>query len=326
MVYASNADNLVPDDTNNGWDVFLHDRQTGQTTRVSVASDGIQANVSASAPSISADGRFVVFSSDSTNLVPGDTNNRSDIFLHDRETGQTTRVSVASDGTQGNNTSHYPSISADGRFSAFLSYSTNLVTGDTNGVKDVFVRNLTVEAVPPELDDLNFRPDPDGFAFDNYSDTHANDFKISDVRDLFGYEETCLGPGPVCVVPRKAAEQWHAIVNDYLSGGHCDGMAVTSLRLFAAGYESPQDFDSEAADTYDLELSQDVRRYIAKYFVRQTVNPVQAYKAQVVQKTPAEVLEQLIAAISNGADPTTLIVRQSGVGGAHPHPLRRGGS
>ena len=310
VAFGSYATNLVPGDTNGKPDIFVHDRETGQTTRVSVSSTGRQANDSAGDPSISANGRFVVFGSSATNLVPGDTNNRSDVFVHDRQTGQTTRVSVAGDGSQGNNTSYYSSISADGRFLAFLSGSSNLVTGDTNGVQDVFVRELT-----PELVGLRFRPNPDGFAFDNYSDTHGNDFNISDVRDLFGYEETCLGSGPVCTVSRKAAEQWYFIINDYLSGGHCDGMAVTSLRLFAAGYESPQDFDSEAADTYDLELSRDVRRYIAKYFIRQTVDPVQGYKVQVVQKTPAEVLEQLIAAISNGADPTTLIVRQSGVGG-----------
>ena len=311
VVYASAADNLVPDDTNNMWDIFLHDRETGQTTRVSVASDGTQANSYVRTPSISANGRFVVFSSEADNLVPGDTNNREDVFLHDQQTGRTMLVSVADDGSQKNGGSYYPSISAGGRFSAFLSLANDLVTGDTNGVRDVFVRDLTAELVAP-----GFRPNPDGFAFDNYSDTNGNDFKISDVRDLFGYEETCLGPGPVCVVPRKAAEQWYVIVNDYLSGGHCDGMAVTSLRLFVPDYEFPRNFDSEADNTYDLELSQDVRRHIAKYFIRQTVDPVQAYKAQVVQKTPAEVLEQLIAALPNEVpDPTTLIVRQSGVGG-----------
>ncbi len=311
VAFGSYATNLVPGGTNGKPGIFVHDRETGLTTRASVSSTGRQANDPACDPSISANGRFVVFGSYATNLVPGDTNNRSDIFVHDRQTGRTMLVSVAGDGSQGNNVSSYPSLSADGCFSAFRSYSNNLVAGDTNGVEDIFVRDLTAELVDP-----GFRPNPDGFAFDNYSDTNANDFNISDVRDLFGYEETCLGPDPACAIPRKAAKQWYIIVSDYLSDGHCDGMAVTSLRLFVPDYEFPRIFDSEADNTYELELSQDVRRYIAKYFIRQTVDPVQSYKAQVVQKTPAEVLEQLIAALPNEVpDPTTLIMRQSGVGG-----------
>ena len=92
----------------------------GDTTRVSVASDGTQGNGNIGIQSISGDGRYVAFSSDASNLVPGDTNEESDIFLHDRQTGETIRVSVASDGTQGNNYSGSSSISANGRYVAFL--------------------------------------------------------------------------------------------------------------------------------------------------------------------------------------------------------------
>jgi hypothetical protein len=108
-------------------------------TRVSVASDGTQGNDDSRCPSISADGRYVAFESEASNLVPGDTNGRGDIFVHDRVTGQTTRVSVASDGTQGNDDSEFPSISADGRYVAFESEASNLVPGDTNDSWDVFV-------------------------------------------------------------------------------------------------------------------------------------------------------------------------------------------
>ncbi|MCE7949327.1 MAG: hypothetical protein DYG88_18055, partial [Chloroflexi bacterium CFX4] len=139
--FASSASNLVSGDTNNAFDVFVHDRQTGQTTRVSVASDGTQGNGNSNRAVISTDGRFVAFSSAATNLVGGDTNSREDVFVHDRQTGQTTRVSVASDGTQGNEHSIRPAISADGRYVAFLSTATNLVSGDTNGVDDVFVHD-----------------------------------------------------------------------------------------------------------------------------------------------------------------------------------------
>ena len=143
VAFASLASNLVSGDTNGAWDVFVHDRQTGETTRVSVASDGTQAIgfFFGSSPSISADGRYVAFDSWATNLVSGDTNDKPDVFVHDRQTGQTTRVSVSSDGTQANNGAIYPSISADGRYVAFESNSTNLVSGDTNSVTDIFVHD-----------------------------------------------------------------------------------------------------------------------------------------------------------------------------------------
>jgi Tol biopolymer transport system component len=142
VAFQSDADNLVDSDTNGVGDVFIHDRQTGQTTRVSVASDGTQGNRGCfGVTSISADGRFTVFQSDAENLVDGDTNGCKDVFIHDRQTGQTTRISVASDGTQGNDWSYGPSISADGRFVAFESDANNLVDGDTNGIGDVFVRD-----------------------------------------------------------------------------------------------------------------------------------------------------------------------------------------
>jgi Tol biopolymer transport system component len=141
VAFASLASNLVPGDTNGRMDIFVHDRLTGQTTRVSVASDGTEGNGDSGFPSISADGRYVAFASLASNLVPGDTNGTWDVFVHDRLTGQTTRVSVASGGAQGNGDSRFPSISADGRYVAFQSYASNLVPGDTNGVLDVFVHD-----------------------------------------------------------------------------------------------------------------------------------------------------------------------------------------
>ncbi len=141
VAFHSYASNLVGGDTNGRDDNFVHDRDTGQTTRVSVDSNGNQGDEASHFPSISADGRFVAFQSFATNLVGGDTNNTEDVFVHDRNTGQTTRVSVDSKGNQGARQSHYPSISADGRFVAFLSGATNLVRGDTNGVDDVFVHD-----------------------------------------------------------------------------------------------------------------------------------------------------------------------------------------
>jgi extracellular elastinolytic metalloproteinase len=141
VAFESRSSNLVPGDTNGASDIFVHDRVTGVTERVSVASDGTQANANSFVASISADGRYVAFYSIATNLVPGDTNGASDIFVHDRVTGVTERVSVASDGTQANANSLVPSLSADGRFVAFQSVATNLVPGDTNGNNDIFVHD-----------------------------------------------------------------------------------------------------------------------------------------------------------------------------------------
>ena len=101
--------------------------------RVSVAADGTQGNGTSSAPRLSADGRYVAFCSDASNLVPGDTNGVSDVFVYDRQTDTIERVSVAADGTQGNGNSYGASISADGRYVAFHSAASNLVPGDTNG-------------------------------------------------------------------------------------------------------------------------------------------------------------------------------------------------
>jgi Tol biopolymer transport system component len=141
VVFASGATNLVAGDTNNVWDIFVRDRQLGTTERVSTDSAGAQGNLGSGDPWISADGRFVAFDSGATNLVPGDTNGVSDVFVHDRQTGQTRRVSVDSAGGQGNAYSAARSISADGRYVAFSSNASNLVSGDINGVLDVFVRD-----------------------------------------------------------------------------------------------------------------------------------------------------------------------------------------
>jgi Tol biopolymer transport system component len=141
VAFASLATNLVPGDTTAGWDVFVHDCVSGVTSRVSVSSSGEEADGDAAFSKISGNGRFVLFSSVATNLVAGDTNLESDEFVHDRESGQTVRVSVDSAGGEGNGASRFGSISADGRFIAFTSVASNLVANDTNGVGDVFVHD-----------------------------------------------------------------------------------------------------------------------------------------------------------------------------------------
>ena len=154
VVFASRAENIVPDDTNGGptsliagYDTFVRDRLTGTTERVSVSSAGRQGDGDSGVlngmggPSISADGRYVAFDSESTNLVKGDTNNTADVFVHDRVTKVTTRVSVASGGAQAGGGVN-PDISADGKYVAFYSYAEDLVPSDTNFAADVFVHDL----------------------------------------------------------------------------------------------------------------------------------------------------------------------------------------
>jgi hypothetical protein len=142
VTFISNAQNLVPNDTNAAYDVFVRDRQTGITERVSVGPGGVQANnASTSPPAISADGRYVVFVSSASNLVANDTNANSDVFVRDRQTATTTRVSVASNGAQGNGFSDNATISANGRVVMFRSASTNLVANDTNTYQDLFLHD-----------------------------------------------------------------------------------------------------------------------------------------------------------------------------------------
>jgi Tol biopolymer transport system component len=139
--FYSDASNLVSGDTNSARDVFVHDRQTGETTRVSIDSAGTQANGDSFEPAISADGRFVAFSSAATNLVAGDTNQANDVFVRDRQANTTTRVSLGPAGANANGGSDSPSISGDGNLVAYTSAATNLVTGDLNNQRDVFVFN-----------------------------------------------------------------------------------------------------------------------------------------------------------------------------------------
>jgi hypothetical protein len=144
VAFYSSASNLVSGDTNGIGDIFVYDRQTSETKRASVASNGVEANGESSDYylAISGDGRFVAFPSEASNLVSGDANGVNDIFVHDFQTGQTRRVSVASDGTESNGSAYGMDISADGRYVAFSSSATNLVTGDTNGTRDIFVYDL----------------------------------------------------------------------------------------------------------------------------------------------------------------------------------------
>lgn len=145
VAFRSAASNLVPNDTNATFDIFVRDMQLSQTRRVSLSTSGVQGNGSSSFPSISSNGRYICFRSSASNLVPGDTNGVDDDFVHDMSTGITIRVNVDSQGNQANALSETPFISGDGRFVAFMSYATNLVPGDTNQRYDIFVKDLATQ-------------------------------------------------------------------------------------------------------------------------------------------------------------------------------------
>lgn len=140
VTFTSSSIDLVSGDTNGFSDLFLRDLQAGITTRVSVSSSGEQAtDQSFYNGSLSADGNHITYESWASNLVAGDTNGKRDVFLYDRTTSETTRISLSAAGVQGNDVSSYPAVSADGRFIAFSSAASNLIAGDTNHWDDVFL-------------------------------------------------------------------------------------------------------------------------------------------------------------------------------------------
>ncbi len=156
VAFTSEADDLVDDDTNETWDIFVHDRQTEETRRISVDSDGIESDGPSDYPAISADGRYIAFSSEASNLVISDTNQIWDVFLHDQERGQTERLSISFDSSEGDAASFSPAISGDGRYVAFWSNAGNLVEKDTNEEADVFVHDRGSRASAPTIEKMTF--------------------------------------------------------------------------------------------------------------------------------------------------------------------------
>lgn len=142
VVFLSNSD-LLAADTNGTTDVYRRDLESGAIELVSIGLGGASADGGAfmGGPSISADGRYVSFNSMATNLVAGDVNAQADIFVRDMVLGTTQMVSLSTAGVQSDNFSFSSQISGDGRYVAFVSSGTTLVTGDTNGTTDVFVRD-----------------------------------------------------------------------------------------------------------------------------------------------------------------------------------------
>jgi hypothetical protein len=161
--------------------------------------------------------------------------------------------------------------------------------------------------------DIGFQSNPNGYAFANYGGVNDSDYTIDDMRRMFGDAAVCVTTTPACQVS-AAALTWNKWANETMDGGHCDGMASTSLRFFK-GLDNLSSLQTGADTAYDLFLS-NARRSIAYNFVEQLTSPVGAYRAQSMQNLPSAILSQLRTAMQGGAaDPMTLGVVQAGQGG-----------
>ncbi|MBN2839770.1 MAG: cell wall-binding repeat-containing protein [Coriobacteriia bacterium] len=142
VVFGSSDTQLLPNDTNMSFDVFVRDMVSEETTLVATTSEGAQANWGSFDGSLSDDGRFVAFTTEAYNLFPDDENWRQDVIVKDLRSGETTCVSMAYDGGNGNGHSFYPTMSGDGSKVAFVSYATNLVPDDVSAEANLFIRDL----------------------------------------------------------------------------------------------------------------------------------------------------------------------------------------
>jgi Tol biopolymer transport system component len=192
---------LQADDTNKKTDVYVHDMQSAETTRISVGPGGVEGNGGSFSPSLSADGRLVAYWSNASNLVSGDTNKTGDVFVFDRNDGSTVRVSVGPGDVEGDGMSSDPSISPDGRYVAFWSGATNLVPDDTNGKRDIFladrdsgtVSRVSVADDGTQGDGDSFSPNIEAggglVAFDSAAKTLVSDDHKTKGSDIFLHTE-----------------------------------------------------------------------------------------------------------------------------------------
>ena len=233
MAFTSAADNLVAGDTNGATDIFVHDRLTRTTERVSVSSSGAQANGASELPTISADGRFIAFRSLADNLVSSDTNATWDVFVRDQATGVTQRVSVSSTSGQSSGTSRDPALSADGRYMAFASTSANLVAGDTNGAKDIFVHD--------RLTSTTSLVSVDSWGSEGNADSYNPSLSADSQRLVFDSDASNLVPGDtnaardVFVHDLAAGTTSRLSVDSALTQGNDDSARAQEQRQQIAG-------------------------------------------------------------------------------------------
>lgn len=182
IIFASNNNNVVPGDTNGVRDLFIRDLKNNTTERVSLTYAGGQsAGATDGEADISADGRYVVFTTAASDFVSGDTNGVYDIFVRDRKLSTTTLLSKSNSGALANAQARWPSISCDGSYVTFVSGATNLVSGDTNGFSDVFL----VDRIADEVANITLAGN--GAVGSGYADVSCSGGKIvmrSDASNL----------------------------------------------------------------------------------------------------------------------------------------------
>jgi len=239
VAFASLASNLVAGDDNDCpssaptcSDIFVRDVESGTTERVSVASDGSQANERSLDPDISADGRYVVFASQASDLAEGDrvctplgVPDCEDVFRHDRTTGETVLVSANTLGIPGNASSINPAVSADGRYVAFSSLASDLVANDTNGDNDIFVRDMVSGSTERISVRANGSETSDGFGSNNptISDDGRRVAFDSDSADLDpGASDNCNPVKCRDIFVRELATGETFKANVSLGGAHSD--------------------------------------------------------------------------------------------------------
>lgn len=213
VAFTSYASNLVPSDTNGAYDIFVKDLTTGAVTRVTTDSAGNQGNGHSAGLVFSPDGTKVSFISAASNLVLGDTNGKGDIYVKDLITGTITLISTDMTGLQGNSHSHSPIFSPDGTKIAFYSEASNLVPGDTNGMRDIFVKDLMTGEITlvstdtagnlgnSSSDSPVFSPDGSKIAFASY----ASNFSPSDTNGAYDLFVKDLVTGAITLVSTDAA-------------------------------------------------------------------------------------------------------------------------
>jgi len=161
---------------------------------------------------------------------------------------------------------------------------------------------------------LKFDPKANGFGFENYGNDHANwenDLNAGDLIKLFGADKVCIdGNSPDNCVLYETAETWMEKELKEMNDGHCDGMAVVSLRFWQEkefkGKTHAGDFQEGAQSLFDLELTPAISNYIAHYFVTQTLDEVYGPGSETAKKKPSEILEMLISSMQDGKTPYTM--------------------
>jgi Tol biopolymer transport system component len=247
LAFTSFASNLVDFDDNEGSDVFVRDLQAGRTTRVSEYTGGFQVEGDSLRPAISADGRYVAFDSDAWNVVWGDTNDVFDVFIHDRHTGITTRLSVDDSGGQSDGPSYRPSLSADGRYVACFSDASNLVAGDTNGSTDVILfdrlsgatKRLSVAGGGGEANGSSLRPALSGNGRLVIFESDATNLVAGDSNqftDIFVHDRAAATPVPPpttrCIVPKVIGMRL-AVARSRIGRANCRVGSVRRVRTKA---------------------------------------------------------------------------------------------